>query len=209
MAPEPGLRAQKKIETRAALSRAALDLAIRDGYDAVTVDAIAHAAHVSTRTFRNYFSSKEDAILSILGDIEQRQADAFLARDADEPVLDSLEAAAIDLVESGVDFAQAQAVSRVITGHPALIAHAAAVHHRASEQVLAEIGRRLHLNPDTDILPRLLYHAGRAVSASVVELVTHGGQRPNRAATLMRQGFSQLRDGLRITSASATQARAK
>ena len=38
---EPGLRERKKQETRAALCRATLDLALRDGYDAVTVDAIA------------------------------------------------------------------------------------------------------------------------------------------------------------------------
>ena len=98
---EPGLRARKKQETRAALRRAALDLALRDGYDTVTVDAIAEAAHVSPRTFRNYFSIKEDAVLSLLPDVERHHADTFPDRPADEPVLDSLEAAAIDLVESG------------------------------------------------------------------------------------------------------------
>ena len=164
---EPGLRERKKQETRAALCRATLDLALRDGYDAVTVDAIAEAAHVSPRTFRNYFSSKEDAVLSLLADVEQQIADTFLDRPVDEPVLDSLEAAAINLLQSGPEVEKALAATRMITAHPALTAHAAAVHQRASQQVLDEIARRLGRDADTDLLPRLIFHASRAVTAGV------------------------------------------
>ncbi|HNF05225.1 MAG: TetR/AcrR family transcriptional regulator [Mycobacterium sp.] len=196
---EPGLRARKKQETRAALRRAALDLALRDGYDTVTVDAIAEAAHVSPRTFRNYFSSKEDAVLSLLADVERHHADTFLDRPADEPVLDSLEAAAIDLVESGPELDEVMAATRMVTGHPALTAHAAAVHRRASRQVLDEIARRLGRDPDTDLLPRLVFHAGRAVTASAVELLAHGAESPETARDLIREGFSQLRGGLHPT----------
>lgn len=61
-APE-GLRERKKRERRAALIDATHRLVARDGLDAVTVEAICEEAGVSTRTFFNYFDSKDDAVL--------------------------------------------------------------------------------------------------------------------------------------------------
>lgn len=58
-----GRRERKKRETRAALAEAALRLALEKGADAVTVEEIAEAADVSVRTFFNYYSHKEHAIL--------------------------------------------------------------------------------------------------------------------------------------------------
>ncbi|TDD63008.1 TetR family transcriptional regulator [Kribbella antibiotica] len=60
---EGGLRERKKLQTRAALTEAALRLALEKGPDNVTVDEIAEAADVSVRTFFNYFPHKEHAIL--------------------------------------------------------------------------------------------------------------------------------------------------
>lgn len=62
MEENPGLRERKKAATRQALHEAALRLAVRDGLEKVTVEAIADAANVSRRTFSNYFSGKEEAI---------------------------------------------------------------------------------------------------------------------------------------------------
>ncbi|MFI5711299.1 TetR family transcriptional regulator [Kribbella sp. NPDC051620] len=59
----PGRRERKKRETRAALTAAALRLALEKGPDNVTVEEISEAADVSVRTFFNYFSHKEHAIL--------------------------------------------------------------------------------------------------------------------------------------------------
>src|SRR5690606_21474884 len=62
--PGPGLRERKKDETRRALREAALRLALEHGPDQVRVDDIAAAAGVSTRTYNNYFSSREQAIVA-------------------------------------------------------------------------------------------------------------------------------------------------
>ncbi|WP_086678546.1 TetR/AcrR family transcriptional regulator [Amycolatopsis pretoriensis] len=57
------LRARKKAATRQSLHEAALHLAMERGLDGVTVEDIADAVGVSRRTFSNYFTNKEDAIL--------------------------------------------------------------------------------------------------------------------------------------------------
>jgi len=60
-----GLRARKKAARREALIDAAHRLVERDGLDGATVEAICAQAGVSTRTFFNYFESKDDAVLGI------------------------------------------------------------------------------------------------------------------------------------------------
>jgi AcrR family transcriptional regulator len=85
-AMEIGLRERKRRETRAALSLAALRLCIHRGWEDVTVDDIAAAANVSPRTFRNYFSTKAEAVAA--GHLERMLliADELRARPAGEPL---------------------------------------------------------------------------------------------------------------------------
>ncbi|WP_299168317.1 TetR/AcrR family transcriptional regulator [uncultured Arthrobacter sp.] len=59
------LRERKRTETWAALHDAATRLTLEKGPEAVTVEQIAASANVSPRTFFNYFSTKEDAILGL------------------------------------------------------------------------------------------------------------------------------------------------
>ncbi|MDO4910259.1 MAG: TetR/AcrR family transcriptional regulator [Corynebacterium sp.] len=56
------LREQKKAETRDSLAREAARLVFFDGLSAATISAIAEKAHVSPRTFHNYFPSVEAAL---------------------------------------------------------------------------------------------------------------------------------------------------
>jgi len=63
VAKDEGLRERKQRETREAIHRAAVRHALATSPDAVTVADISAEADVSTRTFFNYFPTKEDAML--------------------------------------------------------------------------------------------------------------------------------------------------
>src|SRR6266481_5108814 len=83
MTPPPGLRERKKQATRKALREAALRLALERGWDDVRVDDIAEAAGVSPRTYNNYFSSREQAIVAaVTAERDARVAEAVAARPA-------------------------------------------------------------------------------------------------------------------------------
>jgi AcrR family transcriptional regulator len=92
-----GLRERKKVATREALSAAALRLALEHGPDNVRVDDIADAAGVSPRTYNNYFSSREQAIVAaVTAERALRVAAALRARPADEPLADAVTAAVVE-----------------------------------------------------------------------------------------------------------------
>src|SRR6266545_4268993 len=81
MTRRPGLREQKKQATREALREAALRLALHHGPDNVRVDDIAEAAGVSPRTYNNYFSSREQAIVAaVTAERETRVAATLTAQ---------------------------------------------------------------------------------------------------------------------------------
>jgi AcrR family transcriptional regulator len=56
------LRERKRVATREAIEKAAVDIAFDRGYEAATAEAIAARAGVSLRTFFNYFGNKDTAI---------------------------------------------------------------------------------------------------------------------------------------------------
>ena len=100
-----GLRERKKVATREALARTALQLAVERGLENVRVEDITDAVNVSRRTFTNYFSSKEEAIASLNAERSARIVDELRHRPASEPLAGSLaevfaaqyeEAAALD-----------------------------------------------------------------------------------------------------------------
>ncbi|WP_449301415.1 TetR/AcrR family transcriptional regulator [Prauserella oleivorans] len=115
----PRLRERKKQATRRALREAALRLALRHGPDKVRVDDIAEAAGVSPRTYNNYFSSREQAIVAaVTAEREERVAAAVTARPADAGLADTvIEAIVEQYTDPGEDHRDALIL---ITTHPAL-----------------------------------------------------------------------------------------
>src|SRR2546427_104330 len=121
MTAVPGLRERKKADTRSAIARAALHLAIERGPDAVTVDAIAAAADVSPRTVFNYFGTKEEAILGFDPDRSLELGRAVIERPSRESPLAALRAVFIEIA-TGVPEAAEMSRARVqlVHDHPQL-----------------------------------------------------------------------------------------
>ena len=145
-----GLRERKKQATRESLRTAALRLALERGPGNIRVGDIADAAGVSARTYNNYFSSKEQAIVAAVNaEREQRIVAAILAQPADGVALsEAVITAVVDEYTTPDD--HAQEVLLMITSSPALRAsYADSV--TMSEHALADalIGRSDGMEPLT------------------------------------------------------------
>ncbi|MFJ8914233.1 TetR/AcrR family transcriptional regulator [Amycolatopsis sp. NPDC102389] len=92
MAEVLGLRERKKQRTRDVISRAAITLFLRDGYDQVSVAQVAEAAEVSKMTVFNYFPAKEDLVLHQSRDHFEETARIVRDRGPDQTPLGALRA---------------------------------------------------------------------------------------------------------------------
>jgi AcrR family transcriptional regulator len=90
----PGTRERRRIKTQSELQAVALRLFERQGYEGTTIDEIASAVDISTRSFFRYFRSKEDLV--IWDENYAAFLDALQARPDTESVPQSLRAAASD-----------------------------------------------------------------------------------------------------------------
>ncbi|MFE3456378.1 TetR/AcrR family transcriptional regulator [Nocardiopsis aegyptia] len=143
-----GLRERKKEETRRAVHAAAVRLTAELGYEQVTVEAIAEAANVSRRTFSNYFSCKEEALLHGEHLYMRSLTQAVLDRPGDEGAWTALRAAARGVYAHwGRPTDRAGwARAKLARKHPALLARLLANH--------AELARDLERALDGRRLPR-------------------------------------------------------
>jgi AcrR family transcriptional regulator len=94
-----GRRERKKHQTSVALAEAALRLFAERGFAETTVEEIADAADMSSRTFFRHFSSKEAVVFADEPMRRDIWIDAMRVRPADEPALHSVREATLVLAE--------------------------------------------------------------------------------------------------------------
>lgn len=196
MTERAGMRERKKTATRAALSEAAIRLAVAHGLDGVTTDAIAAAADVAPRTFRNYFSNKEEAVLAQLSEHAGSFAALIRARPTGEPVWESVRAACIGVLGGWIgEFAKMRQREDLFLSSPSLAAHLLAVCEQA-EQLMAEaIAERAGTDSSTDPYPRL--QAGVAMLAIKTAMeFWHRNHGDVDAAQLVHQALELIQAGL-------------
>jgi AcrR family transcriptional regulator len=198
-----GLRERKKLATRRALRRVALDLIAERGFSHVTIEDIAEAADVSPRTFFNYFPSKEAALfgadpdrVAALREGVVHAAPGGTALEALRVVLaQDARAVADELGELGGDPADwLRRMKRARTDPQLRAAHAAqmALLERAVAEGLAE---RLGTDLERDPYPGLLAATAASVfRASVTFWAGSGGTVP--LGQIVELGFRALADGL-------------
>ncbi len=128
-------------------------LFLERGFEATTLDDIAGAADVSRRTLFHYFASKEEIVFSTKADFPDLIAEAIGRRPVDEPLLDMVENALIDLATRHQS-AQARALAKLIHDTPALSAGDQAKYEKVGRVLARALAARKDL-PETDIACRV------------------------------------------------------
>jgi len=155
-----GLRERKKVATREALSAAALRLALEHGPENVRVEDIAEAAGVSPRTYNNYFSSREQAIVAAIeAERALRIGAALRARPADEPLADAVVEAVVE--QYVADGEPGEDLLALITSAPRVRAEFLALVAGIEQPLASAIAAR---TDGDDLAPAVL---GAAVSAAI------------------------------------------
>lgn len=147
---ETGLRDRKKLQTRAALTEAALRLVDERGLEQVTVGDISAAANVSARTFFNYFATKDEAVIGDHLADDNGLRERFLAADPALGVLDAMLAAAEPLfaeVEAGRETWMRRI--RVMTRNPTLVAGLMSRSARHERDLIEAVAERTGVPPDS------------------------------------------------------------
>ncbi|MCK2242622.1 MULTISPECIES: TetR/AcrR family transcriptional regulator [unclassified Crossiella] len=162
----PGLRERKRQETHRTIALTALRLIAERGLDHVTVEDIAGEVGVSSRTFFNYFGSKEDALSTPYPDHRHR-IDRLVERLAETPVgpdplAGLLAIARPDLARIDADRDEWLLRMTVFTDNPQLLARTAVLESAGEQQLTEAIARWCGLPADDQYPALVLYTFGAA-----------------------------------------------
>jgi AcrR family transcriptional regulator len=196
-----GRRELRKRRLREQLSLAALGLARERGLANVRVSDIVDRVGVCRRTFSNYFSSKEDAIVDRQLQQTLEIAAALRDRPDDEPLWDALTATMIRPIErwtvAGEPDEDERAGLRRLLGEPSLQAALARGSNAVLQELTQTIAERTGTDPAQDLFPTLV--AAAALNALLLAFDFWLRADPPRALVpLMRGAFHQLKAGLDV-----------
>ena len=194
--PVPGLRERKKRATRRTLQRIALELSAERGVEHVTVDDIAAAAEVSTRTFFNYFSSKEEALVAPDPQLLEQMAREMVERPAAESPLEAMRAVLVhSLTVEAAELDLLRLRMAVVEPNPALLPHLVGS-FAAAERLFAEaVAERTGTDVDRDVYPSLLAAVAAAALRTALHLWRTGDFEPS-VPELLDESFACLAAGL-------------
>ncbi len=195
-----GLRERKKVQTRTAISKAVMLLALDRGLDAVTVDDVADAANVSVRTFHNYFGSKEEALVACWRGQFEVHLDELRARPADEPILVSLEHVLAGIAARSVDDPVDLVIQSDVLWTSTIMAQRRSVLlDEVTRMVTDVVAARTGTDASADIYPRLVTAAAIAAAVTAFEFAAtcEPGERDPEHS--IHESFALLRAGLKRT----------
>jgi AcrR family transcriptional regulator len=157
-----GLRERKKRETHHALSQAARELVQQRGLEHVTVDDIAAAADVSVRTFFNYFSCKEEAVVGVEQGVLEDLADEVRRRPEGEGPVDTLRAVLLAEADPGAILRRWQLRNELVRRYPALLPRHLATSVQIEEALARALADRAGRDLADDPAPRIFVAAALA-----------------------------------------------
>jgi AcrR family transcriptional regulator len=150
-----GLRARTRRAVQAEIGGAATRLFLAQGFDATTMEQIAHAAGISRRSLFRYFSTKEDIVLGTLVEAGRVVQTALEARPASEPPWEALRAAFASLTDDPEYSPERNLkLSKMLYGTPSLRAGHLEKQLRWQELLVPNIQMRLGAAPGDASDPR-------------------------------------------------------
>jgi AcrR family transcriptional regulator len=197
------LRERKKLATRRALQRVALDLVAERGYSRVTVEDIAEAADVSPRTFFNYFPSKEAALLGTDPDRTDRLRQRIVDEPAGKSPLEALRSVMVEevrrlseeLADLGGEPADWVCRMKLAMVDPHLRAAQAAHMTQLEHALVAGLAERLGTDPRQNPYPVLLASTAVGLMRAVISIWASLGE-AIALDSLTDSAFQALADGL-------------
>jgi AcrR family transcriptional regulator len=190
-----GLRESRKLATRQSLSRVAMRLFERHGFDRVTISQVAEAAGVAKMTVTNYFPRKDDLVFDRVDAIVHGLATAVSARARGESVLAAIRRDFADRVAAG-DAVPTTAFARMVEDSHVLttrVREIAELRERAlGDAIAAETGRD---DPQLRVVAAQLASVHRVLFAEAFRRVL-AGQPRDKVGRLLTAAAEQAFDRL-------------
>jgi TetR/AcrR family transcriptional regulator, regulator of mycofactocin system len=186
----PSNRGRPRSTTQSDISRTALELFARRGFERTTLADVAAAGGVGRRTLFRYFASKNDLVWGDFDWVLDRLRAALVTEDRGGGTMDTLARAAVASNRyEGEALEELRIRMLLITTVPALQAHSM-VRYAAWRAVVAGfVADRLDQRPD-DLVPLTVGHMALATSTSAfVRWVEHPGE---DLEAHLRAGYARL-----------------
>lgn len=165
-----GLRARRRVELRERIDRAALELFAAQGYDAVTVEAIAAEVGVSLSTLFRHVPGKEQLLVGVVRTGRAAIVRSFATRPADEDVGTSLATAILLRTEQFADETEVIDLwRRAISAAPERLRRATLLSDEERDELVALVAERLGVDATDDVRPGALVRTRLAAAEHAYE----------------------------------------
>ncbi len=193
MIERPGLRERKKRRTRVQIADTAMGLFLRDGFDQVTVAAVAEAAEVSMTTVFNYFPTKEDLFFDRSDAVINHLSAVVRDRPAGTSIIEACRSEFLSSVErcewtSGLGQGMRNFYA-LVDASTALQARSLLFTEQAAVRLVATLAEDLHRpadDPVVAVLARTLLGVRTTLHAEARRLMLAGIPLAEAASTLAR-----------------------
>jgi AcrR family transcriptional regulator len=210
--PHPaGRRERKKQRTREALVDAAFQLFSEKGFDATTVEEIADAVDVSSRTFFRYFASKEEVALTFQEEQHQALLAMFAERPADEPIMTAVRRTVVSITQAcehgelGFDPGRFECMM-TLTSQSSTLLGGSLEHAQKKQRILTQaIADRLGTDPETDLRPHVIASTVLATFRAAADALSNGRMRYASLSEAVDAAFAMLEEGMNVPSSGAGQ----
>ncbi|MFC8799376.1 TetR/AcrR family transcriptional regulator [Promicromonospora sp. NPDC057138] len=187
--------------TRDAIAAAAFQLTLEKGLDHVTVEEISRVAIVSPRTFSNYFSSKEEAVVSAGAQAPERIVPAFREYAEALPPLEALSEVFADYFMNRTDdqLDHIRQMLALVVQYPSLLDVQAARFGNLEADLRTVVAEHTDTDEDTEMYPWLVASAGvAAIRAALRVWGSSEADGRERLVKLVQEALSLFSAGLRV-----------